>query len=395
MIEQAQRILLEALKASLFDIEPSYPEDTDWNEVIKEAKAQTVMGLISPVIPMYDESTDQGKANYMQLLYEQDKLLRLLDANNIPCVILKGCAAAVYYPKPYLRAMGDVDFLVSHDKFNAAIELMESNGYSYLHGKDDDGNLMEGERHICYSKNGIEFELHHHFSSDGFDIDDVLESAIEKRKYRELNGYSIPMLPDIENGLVLLGHINHHLKSNNLGLRQIIDWEMYLNSVMDSGEWEHEFVPLAKEIGLLDLAVNVTKMCEKHLGLPNTIIRKSDMDYDISDELLEVLLTDGNFGRKKLPESTEYESKIHNAVSIIKSDGLFGYFQKSGLYNWKLCKKYPVLKPLAFIYGMFRFCGNVIVSLIKIGNVKKQIDEGKKKYDFRKKLGIRTEDQQL
>lgn len=188
MIEQAQRILLEALKASLFDIEPSYPEDTDWNEVIKEAKAQTVMGLISPVIPMYDESTDQCKAHYMQLLYEQDKLLRLLNANNIPCVILKGCAAAVYYPKPYLRAMGDVDFLVSHDKFNAAIELMESNGYSYLHGKDDDGNLMEGERHICYSKNGIEFELHHHFSSDGFDIDDVLESAIGKRKYRELNG---------------------------------------------------------------------------------------------------------------------------------------------------------------------------------------------------------------
>ena len=143
------------------------------------------------------------------------------------------------------------------------------------------------------------------------------------------------------------------------------------------------------------MAVNVTKMCEKHLGLPNTIIRNSDMDYDISDELLEVFLTDGNFGRKKLSPSTEYESKIHNAVSIIKSDGLFGYFQKSGLYNWKLCKKYPVLKPLAFIYGMFRFCGNVILSLIKIGNVKKQIDEGKKKYDFRKKLGIRTEDQQL
>ena len=107
MIEQSQKLLLEAIKASLFCIPFSYPDDTDWDSVIKEAKDQAIMGLISPVIPVHDESSDQGKASYMRLLHEQDKLLKLLEVNSIPCVILKGCAAAIYYYKPYLRSMGD------------------------------------------------------------------------------------------------------------------------------------------------------------------------------------------------------------------------------------------------------------------------------------------------
>ena len=127
MTNQAQKNLLEALKLSLFGIDASYSNTIDWTAVVEEAKAQTVLGLISPVIPIHDESSEQGKAYYMQLLYEQDKLINLLENNNIPCVILKGCAAAVYYPKPYLRTMGDVDFLVPQNKLEKTMELMESN----------------------------------------------------------------------------------------------------------------------------------------------------------------------------------------------------------------------------------------------------------------------------
>ena len=39
MIEQSQQVLLASIKASLFDVEPSYPENTDWDAVIKEAKS--------------------------------------------------------------------------------------------------------------------------------------------------------------------------------------------------------------------------------------------------------------------------------------------------------------------------------------------------------------------
>ena len=156
MAVQSQQVLLEALRASLFGTPFSYPEDTDWSDVIKEAKSQTVSALISSVIPVHDKSSDQSKAYYMRMLYEQDQLLKLFDEHNISCVILKGCAAAVYYPKPYLRTMGDVDILVPRAQFEEAMKLLESSGYQYLHGKDDNGVPWNEVRHIEYEKNGIE-----------------------------------------------------------------------------------------------------------------------------------------------------------------------------------------------------------------------------------------------
>lgn len=392
MIEQSQQVLLNAIKVSLFDLPLSYPDDTDWDAVIREAKAQAVMGLISPVIPMHDESSDQGKANYMRLLHEQDRLLKLLDEYNIPCVILKGCAAAIYYPKPYLRSMGDVDFLVPRNHFHDAMKLMESNGFVYSHGKSDDGELGFNSRHIGYYKNGIEFELHHHFSSEGFDMDDILEKAIAKREYRELNGYSFPILPEIENGLVLLGHIHQHLKEDELGLRQIIDWEMYYNSVLYNERGRLEFAPIAKKAGLFELSVNVTKMCEKYLGL-STLIKQCDYGKeDVVDTLLESILNSGNFGRKQPPLSEHSGKRIRTVTQEIKNKGLFSYFQDNGLETWKLCKKYPVLKPLAFIYGFLRFCVRGIIGIVKSGRFKEQLRYVRNKNKFDKDLGIRTND---
>lgn len=398
MIERSQQVLLDALKASLFEIPFLYPDDMDWDDVIKEAKSQTVMGLISPVIPIHDESCDQGRAYYMRLLHEQDKFLKLLDNNNIPCVVLKGCAAAMYYPKPFLRSMGDVDLLVPRNRFDDAMILIESNGYVCVEGKGDDGQPLQGVRHIGYIKNGIEFELHHHFSSKGFNIDDILERAIDKREYKELNGYRFPVLPEIENGLVLLGHIHQHLTLDHLGLRQIIDWEMYYNAVMDNEKWNKEFVPIAKKIGLLELAVNVTKMCEKHLGLSNSI--KSNMDNNhekgVTDQLLEYLLTSGNFGNKQAHLSSKMDSgeRIRTVTQEIKNKGLYSYFQDNGLETWKLCRRYPVLKPLAFIYGIFRFFVRGITGIFKTGRLKEQLRYVRNKNRFDKDLGIRTNDYQ-
>ena len=270
-LSTTQIALLEAIKASLFGNEPNYPADTDWDEVVKEAKAQTVLGIVSPVIPVKDVSVEMGNATYMRLLFEQEKLIKLLDANNIPFVILKGSAAAQYYPKPYLRAMGDVDFLVPKDKFLFAAKILEENRYTYHHGKTKDGRIPKDVRHIEYMKNSIDFELHQYFSSRGYNIDGILEQAIHKREYCELDGFKIPVLPNFENAFVLLGHINQHLKTNSLGLRQILDWEMYVRKVMNSDLWNNGFMPVAKNIGLDKLAINVTAMCIEFFGLPNNI----------------------------------------------------------------------------------------------------------------------------
>lgn len=381
-----QVALLEAIKASLFDIEPNFPADTDWDEVVKEAKAQTVLGIISTVIPVKDVSVEMGKATYMRLLFEQDKLIKLLDANDIPCVILKGSAAAQYYPKPHLRAMGDVDFLVPHDKFEMAISLLEHSDYDYDHGKNQKDVYLS--RDICYKKNGIEFELHHHFGSFGFDIDDILDQAISNRQYRELDGYKIPMLPDFENGLVLLGHMNHHLISHNLGLRQVLDWELYVSNVLDETMWNERFAPLLNRIGLKKLSINTTNMCIRYLGLQCSLQLGRDPDESVSEMLLKMLFENGNFGNKNKSKENENDSLVSYGLYNIKRNGFFPYFHDIGIRKWRLCQKYFIFRPFAWIYGIGSALCRGIPALITHGNVKKQINKSKEKYIIYEKLGI-------
>ena len=74
------------------------------------------------------------------------------------------------------------------------------------------------------------------------------------------------VLPDDENGIVLLSHIRQHLESG-LGLRQIIDWMMFVRSYLNDEMWFSSFHEKAQRTGLESLAVITTKMCQKYLGL--------------------------------------------------------------------------------------------------------------------------------
>ena len=381
MISKSQQALLSVLKTSLFDVRLNSPVSTDWNEVISEARAQTVIGLISNYVPGLDLSSEQVKTSYMRIMYEQNRLLALLNSCSIPCVILKGSAAAVYYPKPYLRTMGDIDFLVPRTMFKDAIKILNTNGYTYVHGDNRD---------MGFIKNGVEFELHHHFSSRGFNIDDILENAINRRDICELNGYQFPILPKCENGLVLIGHINQHLKRNCLGLRQIIDWCMYIHSMANDSQWKANFEPLLSSAGLIKLAASVTKMCNKYLGLPEIIDWSIKTEKGVEDELIKVIMNDGNFGRRNETAATNNDKALEVALYGYKSMGCFAYFRDIGLSTWKACKRYPFLRHFAFIYGFFRQLFKGCYMMLKGNGVVKNYKEGNKRYELYKKLGVRN-----
>lgn len=385
-----QQILLKSLRSALFDEELYNIDDTDLEEVVKEAWAQAVLGIVSPVLPIQNDRVEQGKARYMRMLYEQDQIVRLLDSNHIPVVVLKGYSAAIYYPRPYLRTMGDIDLLVPRNRFTDAMYVFDSNGYTYKFGKDSKGKLAVGARHIEYEKNGVEFELHHHFSSLGYDIDELLEESIKRREYRELNGFKFPMLPEIENGMVLLGHINQHLKDDSLGLRQIIDWEMYIYSVMNDQLWKDSFAPLAKQAGLYELAVSVTKMCIKYLGLPAEYCFDTTEDNKALGDLLEVILACGNFGRKAaMSAETNNERMVARVTRGIKSKGFFSFFCYIGVKKWAAARKFPILKPLAFFYGVWLVLSGGVKAVSKTGNIKEGIVKGRSREKLYKELGVK------
>ena len=231
-----EHILTELLKSSLFGTEPILPQDLEWVAVLSEAKDQTVVALAAKAVPqevasVWQESAMQSQAKFIRLVHEQSQLVNLFERVGIPLVILKGMAAAIYYPEPFRRTMGDVDFLVPQDAIEKAVHLMEENGYQ---------KISDGNRHVAFQKAGLEFELHHRFSYPDLNIEDYIIDGLSHPEWGNIGGNRFPMLPRLANGMVLLSHLRTHMKSG-IGIRHIIDWMMYVDRELDDEFWQNEF----------------------------------------------------------------------------------------------------------------------------------------------------------
>ena len=376
-MNKAEAVLLELIKKSIFNISSTIPDDVDWGDVLTEAKAQTVVALVADAVPKeysaeWQILSSQSTAHYMRALYEQTNLCNLLKKNGIPFVILKGTAAAMYYPKPQFRTMGDIDFIVPQTDFDKTRELLENNGYVFCGDYGDD-------RDYTYQKGNVIFELHHRYSDDKSNIESFITEGIRGTETHEIGGHTFPTLPGDINGLVLLDHIRHHIYGG-LGIRQIIDFMMFIAAQ----EQLDDFLQLVREAGLYTFLKVLTKMCVKYFGLPDRFAFCLDADDDLAEQLLNTVLSGGNFGRK---DPYQYKPMESLALSM-REKGVFSFLQAAGLENWKAAQRHTFLRPFAFIYQIFRLIKRGISALFHGESLKKDFTAGNDKKDFYDKLGI-------
>lgn len=343
-LDKEQTCLLELIKASLFGVTPVITEGVKWKKVFELSKAQCIVPLVASVVPEEHRSdwlgiSCQSKARFIQLLYEQNTLVNLLRSNDIPFVILKGTAAAIYYPAPTTRTFGDIDIYLLAEKCDSAMKIIKENGYIVV---------SNDSRHYEFEKNGIGFDIHTRFSCQYYkDVDHIILNGLNNAVEYRIISNVFPGLPTIENGLVLLGHIMQHLKDSGIGLRQIIDWMLFVHKALDDSAWYSCFRPLAREAGLEKLAITVSYMCKKWIGLPDEISWCDGADEVVAEQLLIRIFEDGNFGLSRAP----FE-KVNFAL---RDKSVFAYLQRVGLINWSLAQKYSILRPFAWLYQLCRF----------------------------------------
>jgi len=388
-LDDYKKVLLELIKQSQFGDGKSFPvENCDWDMVYSEAINQSVIGLIAPEVladvrktdEKWRKAQDRQFAYSIRYFYAENELTKLLDDAEIPFVILKGTSAAIYYNHPDRRSMGDIDFLVPQDKFETTLEFLAINGY-----------IRESEphnsRHVGFTKNGLSYECHHHFSHDDLDNEAYIIEGLNQREYAEIesdaiDSFRFPMLPRLSNGLVLLDHMRMHLQSG-LGLRQIIDWMMYVNKELSDEYWNKEFSHVVREKGLERFAKVATKMCQKYLGLPDSITWCNDADEVLCDKLFDMLFESGNFGRKK-----GRGNSVETVRTQIKRFGLFRWLQRAGEYNWRAYKKRHWLKPLCWLYQIFRYAKQGIKSGRSYNQLSADLENGNNRYELLKDLGV-------
>ena len=384
------------LRSSLWGTSPACDVGFDSAAVWQELKHHAIQNLavdtmasLDPAHQMqYIQSAAQSYHHWYSLMQVQQQIMDLLLQAQIPCAVLKGSAANVYYPNPLNRNMGDIDILVKPQDFAQAVQILLSGGCA-LH---DDRN----PKHTEFRKNGIAIELHRHFATLNHQqrastLDAMLFDALDRVEKAELEGFHFYMLPPLENGIVLMEHINSHMESG-LGLRQIIDWMLYANRHLSDPVWFQQFSGMIRQVGLEKLACTVTRMCQLYLGLSPDITWCQLSDIALCHRLMTHTLQQGNFGRKQV-HNTQKAVILLGALDTERN--FFRLLQKHGCHNWRALKRHPWLKPFAWLYQLCRYIRKALSGKKPLRAFFRAFGKKKKNSDLLDALGVLRKDHSL
>ena len=340
-----------------------------------EMKQQAIASLPAPYLLSLHISKD---------LYEEwknfiiDQLMFATKCNyiqsvlpiTVPYVVLKGASAAMYYPYPEYRMLGDIDIMTRREDLETACRQLSENGYSIINSLN---------REISLVNNGIIVELHRRFAT--------LNDPTRAKRLDDLiieNINSSHVLPDPINGLVILEHISQHMEGG-LGLRQIIDWMMFVDKCLPDDKWP-EFKILADEIGLEQLAIVTTRMCEIYLGLPHREWCNGAAE-SLCKQLMDYVMLCGNFGNKKTSDSDISKNAFAYAST---PKAAFRLLQKQGFSNWEAAQKFMILRPFAWVYQAFRYVRKGLKRENPVSKIKAEYKEAMKRKKMFDALGVAT-----
>lgn len=395
-------IVFSVIRGALFGKPVSAVPEADADAVYTILNEHAIFSLAADYVSCFslsEEDADKWKKQLYRIWMHniriqsiEHELLEILQKNGITVAVLKGSAAAYYYPKPQDRLRGDIDIIVAPEEFQKAEQVLSENGYKV-------NKNYQNPRHKNYSKDSANIELHRYFI--GGDIadettkdpqkeparidaaNDVIFEALPQTRVLPVGDYTSHILPDTANGFVLLQHIRMHIKTG-LGLRQIIDWMMFVNACLDDEAWENGFCELAQKNGLEALAKAVTAMCQKTMGLRTEGISWCACDDQLCRRLADYIFESGNFGR-----AWDFQQSRSNEIRWLDSPKeAFTLLQSRGERNWKLLEKHPRLKCFAWLYQAKEYTVQMIKHRMGPSETKRMLAMGKERKRLFDGLGV-------
>lgn len=368
--------LFEAIKYAIWHEGSFVPNQF----VLEEMKKHAIVSLMASSLSHFPKEL---RNEWQMVIYQQLSFnvnCRYFQASlpvSVPYAILKGTSAAQYYPQPKFRALGDIDIITKREDFDIACEMLLHGGFVEIAGEIE-------FRHRQFQRDGFDVEVHKSFA---YKNDPDTAKVFDDLILDNINTSHI--LPDYINGLTILEHINFHMQGG-VGLRQIIDWMMFVDKCVSDDEWE-TFCQLARKTELDKLAKVITRMCVQYLGLP---LRKWCMDIDplLCEKLMVYILDNGNFGQKKVDYDLVSARFFSNAKTV---RGTLQFLQGRGLINWKATQKYPILRPFAWIYQIGRYLKLGLKREGALKKLKQEYRDGKQRQDWFEELGATLEEKGL
>ena len=365
----SQTQFLELLMAGLWgvaaDPENFKPDSVDWKAVLRVAKEQTMMAVVADGIEtlpkeLWPPKEVMMKLAMMRLKIEQTHVLlnstiaqivRALDAQGVPSVLLKGQGIAQNYLRPESRTCGDIDLYTGHGGYQKAFEIVEG-----LHEGRAHKEAAECEHHLHTSLNGVEVEIHRlasflhgkrmnaNFQKWTQESMDALFGT-DRLAVWDNGGTPVALAPATYNAFFILHHAVRHMTTEGVGFRQICDWTMLLHKCHAQVDVELLGRKL-KELHMERIWQEFGRLAVGFLGLPASELPLAPADLAPSrktHELLRHIFISGNFGRfdangrdhSEVPYLVrKWRSFTFQSRRLMKLFGLFPGYSLAYMWHW-------------------------------------------------------------
>lgn len=365
-MEQVQENLLKVLSGALWNrISDNTYSEPEWTDILALAENQGVLFLIlqgctcvrrqisSQAWLKWRSKMVSTMVNNDSLMALQSKLLSLMLEKGIPCAVLKGTSIASCYYDPAVRALGDIDLLVAPQYVDQAAALLQAQGFSAPE------ESFAHPYHIDFFKNNAVVELHFAASSypdspAGMEAKRIMESCWQDIRNKQILGHSFPCLSDLHQAVSLLLHMQRHMTTGCIGLRQLCDWAVFLKSVPQN-DFRERILPKLQNCGLAEFAAVLTMTAVRYLGLePEYTTWCQRVRESSIRAMIDEILREGSIHHKN---KTEDSSSFF--VEASGTEPAFRVFisKLNALARRKfpITKKLPFLLPLYWLYLPIRY----------------------------------------
>ncbi|MEG1148278.1 MAG: nucleotidyltransferase family protein [Niameybacter sp.] len=368
-MKEAQKQLLHLINAVRRGEKAAWEEEVPlWQEIIEQADAHHIKGLIYPGID--NESIQKVEPQLLknwkkdvfitgvsqsQHIAQVVEVLEAFQKMNVPVIVLKGLVVRQFYPRPELRTMSDADFLVPLRD----LEKIESYLLSLGYVKEEASPV-----HIAYvhpKRTTIEV---HWTIRDARIFEQV--NSLEEELWNEAVPVKIRHIEVLSLGLEdliihLCAHMATHLLVGGFGVRQVLDLALLLEQKEDEVNWEN-FKRKAQVWKLEVFIVAVIGICHElfELPMPEGVKSLGENNEKIINELIEEIFDGGVYGRSDMTYVFAHELAANRGEGDDKRGTIHNFLDflcpaKENLSDtYHYAKKYPILLPIAWIHHFYR-----------------------------------------
>ena len=217
---------------------------TDWEVVFKQAKHQTVLGLIVDGINTMPTNIQppkellckmRGKVllsirTHAQMNSVLAEVITSLQEKGFCPILLNGQGMAMNYLEPTRRQCGDIDLYIGKQEYERARAFV-------IERYRSDDNVSESQKHYHFTYKGVVIQLHRIAESLPIPWQNTRFQNWSEKHLHQSNLRSVQLgsteikLPPIDfDAIYIFNHAWHHFSAGGgIGLHQLCDWVRYLH----------------------------------------------------------------------------------------------------------------------------------------------------------------------